>query len=61
LANQGIAVTLHESLADVQASEPSFCQALAGPRVTAILAGQPVVAVYEVAARVAQVGRAANT
>ncbi len=56
-ANTWVVVTLFETLADLEASEAVPRQAMADPRVAAALAGPPVVAVYEVAARVE---RAAN-
>jgi heme-degrading monooxygenase HmoA len=49
-ANKAMIVTLYETLADLQASEPFFRQALADPKFAALSAGPPVVAVYEVAA-----------
>jgi heme-degrading monooxygenase HmoA len=48
-ANTGMTVTLYETLADLEAGTPVFRQVLADPRVAALMASPPVVAVYEVA------------
>jgi heme-degrading monooxygenase HmoA len=53
LANTVMGVTLYETLADLEAGTTLFRQMLATPSSTAILAGPPVVAVYEVAAQAA--------
>jgi heme-degrading monooxygenase HmoA len=52
-ANTALVVTLYESLADLEAGATVFQQSLANPSAAAILAGPPVVAVYEVAVQVA--------
>jgi heme-degrading monooxygenase HmoA len=52
--NRYMVVTLFETLADLEASETAPRQILADPRVVAALSGPPVIAVYEVAARVAR-------
>ncbi len=51
-ANKVMVVSLYETLADLEAGETSFQQALADPRATATGIGSPVVAVYEVAMQV---------
>jgi hypothetical protein len=51
-ARRWMVVTLFETLADLEASETAARQALSDPRVAVTLAGPPVVAVYEVVARV---------
>jgi heme-degrading monooxygenase HmoA len=51
-ANRVLIVSLYETLADLEAGETLFRQAMADPRVTAAIAGPPVVAAYEVAAQV---------
>lgn len=51
-ANTAMSVTLYETLADLEAGATVFQQQLADPRAAAILAGPPVVAVYEVAMQV---------
>ena len=56
-ANKVFVVTLYETLADLEAGDALFRQAMVDPRAAAALAGPPVVAVCEMAARVA---RAAN-
>ncbi len=52
-ANKATAVTLWETLADLEASEPYRQQPLASPSVAALFAGAPVREVYEVAVQVA--------
>ena len=52
-ANKVMVVSLYETLADLEAGESLFRQAMADPRAVAALAGLPVVAVYEVAAQIA--------
>jgi heme-degrading monooxygenase HmoA len=51
-ANKVFVVTLYDTLADLEAGETIFRQALADPRITAVMAGPPIVAVCEVAAQV---------
>jgi heme-degrading monooxygenase HmoA len=51
-ANRVLIVSLYETLADLEAGETLFRQALADPRATAVTTGPPVVAAYEVAAQV---------
>jgi heme-degrading monooxygenase HmoA len=53
-AHKWMVVTFFETLADLEASETAARQTLADPRVAVTLARPPVVAVYEVAARVAR-------
>jgi heme-degrading monooxygenase HmoA len=53
LANTAMAVTLYETLADLEAGATLFRRTLATPSAAAILTGPPVVAVYEVAAHAA--------
>src|SRR5262245_48518334 len=50
--NKAIVMTLWETQADLEASEANRQQQLANPSAAALLAGAPVVAVYEVAMRV---------
>jgi len=50
-ANTAIAESLYETLAGMEAGTPLLQQTLANPSVAALLAGPPVIAVYEVAAR----------
>lgn len=52
-ANTFMVVTFFETLADLEASGTVPRQTMADPRVAAVLAGAPVVAVYEVAVQVA--------
>jgi heme-degrading monooxygenase HmoA len=52
-ANTAIVVTLYDTLADLEAGTAFFQQSMANPSLTAILAGPPVVVVYEVAVQVA--------
>jgi heme-degrading monooxygenase HmoA len=51
-ANKVLVVSLYETLADLEAGETLFRQAMADPRAAAALAGAPVIAAYEVAAQV---------
>jgi heme-degrading monooxygenase HmoA len=53
-ANKVMVVSLYETLADLEAGETLFRQSLADPRVAAVMAGAPVIAVYEVAMQVAR-------
>jgi heme-degrading monooxygenase HmoA len=53
-AKRWVVVTFFETLADLEASETVPRQVMADPKVAAALVGPPVVAVYEVAARVAR-------
>jgi heme-degrading monooxygenase HmoA len=53
-ANKVLVMSLYETLADLEAGETLFRQSLADPRATAVLAGAPVVSVYEIAAQVAR-------
>jgi heme-degrading monooxygenase HmoA len=53
-ANKVLVMSLYETLADLEAGETLFRQSLADPRATAVLAGAPVVAVYEIATQVAR-------
>jgi heme-degrading monooxygenase HmoA len=53
-ANKVLVMSLYETLADLEAGETLFRQSLADPRATAVLAGAPVVAVYEIAVQVAR-------
>jgi heme-degrading monooxygenase HmoA len=52
-ASTAMVVTLYETLADLEASATVFQQTLANPTAAAIVAGPPIVAVYEVATQVA--------
>jgi heme-degrading monooxygenase HmoA len=51
-ANTFLVVTVFETLADLEASGTVPRQVLADPRVAALLAGPPNIAVYEVAVQV---------
>lgn len=53
-ANTAMGVTLYETLADLEAGATLFQQTLATPSAAAVLAGPPVVAIYEVAVQVAK-------
>ena len=53
-ANKWVIVTFFETLADLEAGGTVPRQVMADPKVAAALAGPPVVAVYEVAVRVAR-------
>ena len=50
-ASTAVAESLYETMADMEAGTPLLQQTLANPSVAALLAGPPVIAVYEVAAR----------
>ena len=50
-ANTAMAESLYATLADMEAGTTLLQQTLANPSVAAILAGPPVIAVYEVAAQ----------
>jgi heme-degrading monooxygenase HmoA len=52
-ANTAMVVTLYDTLADLEAGAAVFQQSLANPIASAILAGPPAVAVYEVALQIA--------
>jgi heme-degrading monooxygenase HmoA len=51
-ANKVMVASLYETPADLEAGEAFFRQSMADPRVTAVMAGPPVVGVYEVAGQV---------
>ena len=52
-ANTAMVVTLYETLADLESGTALLQQTLANPSVAALMAGPPVIAVYEVAMQVA--------
>jgi heme-degrading monooxygenase HmoA len=52
-ANTAMVVTMYETLAALEAGTTLFRQTLAAPSAAAVLAGPPVVAVYEVAVQAA--------
>jgi heme-degrading monooxygenase HmoA len=51
-ANKVIVASLYETPADLEAGETLFRQSMADPRATAVIAGPPVVGVYELARQV---------
>jgi heme-degrading monooxygenase HmoA len=52
-ANTALVVTLYDTLVDLEEGTTFFQQSMANSGIAAIIAGPPVVAVYEVATKVA--------
>jgi hypothetical protein len=52
-ANSGVFVTLYDTLADLGGGTALLQQTLTNPSVAALMAGPPLIAVYEVALQVA--------